>query len=47
MWLGAGQKRRAFVDLIKRVRADHQRIITTIDHGLGEGEQRFTGAIDW
>lgn len=46
MRLGPGEERRAFVDLIERVRADHQRVFATVDHGLGEREQRFAGAID-
>ena len=44
--LGPGEEGRAFVDLIEGVGADHQRVVATIDHGLGEGEQRLTGAID-
>ncbi|MCY1420764.1 hypothetical protein D9M71_363980 [compost metagenome] len=43
---GAGQQGCAFVDLVERVGADHQAVIGAVDHGLGEGEQRFTGAID-
>src|SRR5471032_2511468 len=46
MRLGTGEERGAFVDLIERVRADHQRVFATIDNGLGEGKQRFTGAVD-
>ena len=43
---GAGEERCAFVDLVERVRADHQRVVATVDHGLGEGKQRFTGTVD-
>ncbi|MNZ93342.1 hypothetical protein D3C78_1124040 [compost metagenome] len=46
MRLGAGEERRAFIDLVERVRADHQRVVTPVDHGLGEGEQCFTGTVD-
>ncbi|VVN49243.1 hypothetical protein PS647_06266 [Pseudomonas fluorescens] len=46
MRLGPGEERRAFVDLVEGVRADHQRVIATVDHGLGEGEQRFAGTVD-
>ncbi|MNY14005.1 hypothetical protein D3C86_1471660 [compost metagenome] len=46
MRLGPGEERRAFVDLVERVRADHQRVIATVDYGLGEGEQRLAGAVD-
>lgn len=46
MRLGSGQKGGTFIDLIKRVRADHQAVIATIDYCLGEGEQRFACAID-
>jgi len=43
---GAGQQGGAFVDLVERVGADHQAVIGTVDHSLGESEQRLTGAID-
>ncbi|MCY1432471.1 hypothetical protein D9M71_484710 [compost metagenome] len=43
---GTGEQGGAFVDLVERVGADHQAIGATVDHGLGEGEQCFTGAID-
>ena len=43
---GPGEKGRAFVDLVERVRADDQRVVATVDHGLSEGKQRFTGAVD-
>ncbi|MNV58594.1 hypothetical protein D3C71_1509800 [compost metagenome] len=46
MRLGAGEERRAFVDLVERVRADNQGVVATVDHGLGKGEQRFAGAVD-
>ncbi|MNK87698.1 hypothetical protein D3C87_1076380 [compost metagenome] len=46
MRLGPGEERGAFVDLVERVRADHQRVIATVDHGLGEGEQRLAGTVD-
>ena len=46
MWLGAGEEGRTFVDLIEGVGADHQALGIAVDHRLGEGEQRFAGAID-
>lgn len=46
MRLGPGQERRAFVDLVERIRAHHQRIFTAINHGLSEGKQRLAGAVD-
>ena len=46
MQLGPGQQGRAFVDLVKRIGRDHQRIIGAIHHGLGESKQRLAGAVD-
>ncbi|MDT4837851.1 hypothetical protein FQZ97_715940 [compost metagenome] len=43
--LGAGQQGRTFVDLIEGVGADHQAVVGTVDHGLGEGEQGFAGTV--
>ncbi|MNP09644.1 hypothetical protein D3C76_1017580 [compost metagenome] len=46
MRLRTGEEGGAFVDLIERIGADHQSVVAAIDHGLGEGEQCFTGAVD-
>ena len=46
VWLGACQEGCPFVDLVERVRADDQGVVATVDHGLGESKQGFTGAID-
>ena len=46
---GAGQQRRAFVDLVERIRADHVRRLgrrACIDHGLRQRKQRFARTID-
>ncbi|VVN66064.1 hypothetical protein PS685_04741 [Pseudomonas fluorescens] len=44
--LSACQEGSPFIDLVERVRAHHQSVVTTVDHGLGEGKQGFTGAVD-
>ena len=46
MRLRAGEKGCALVDLIEGVWADHQALGIAVDHGLGEGEQRFARAVD-
>jgi len=46
MRLGPGQERGAFVDLVERVGAHHQRVVATVDHGLGEGKQRLARTVD-
>ena len=42
----AGKQRGALVDLVERVRHQHQRIAVVIDRALREGEQRLAGAVD-
>ena len=45
--LRAGQQRRAFVDLIEGIRADHGRAgLRRVDHGLRQREQRLARAVD-
>ena len=44
--LSACEEGGSFVDLVERVRADDQGVVTTVDHSLGESKQGFTGAID-
>ncbi len=46
---GAGQQRRAFVNLIERIRTEYDRLLAVrgrarVDHRLGEREQRLSGA---
>ena len=42
---GAGQVGRAFIDLVKRIRADHQRTGGRIDHRLRQRKQRFARTV--
>ena len=43
---GAGQKGRAFIDLIEGVGAHHLGAARRVEHGLGEGEERLAGTVD-